>query len=116
MEKLKTCPLCGGEAMVEACELTDGWMGGVECTKCGCCVVTDGLPTPEEAKAEIVEHWNTRFKPVERGAWVEDINCNDILMCNACGNEAYFDLDEGTYVLFDYCPNCGAKMDAEDGE
>ena len=63
MGKLKPCPLCGGEAVVETCELTDGWMGGVECTKCGCCVVTDGLPTSEEAKAKIIEHWNTRYEP-----------------------------------------------------
>ena len=60
----------------------------------------------------VVKHCPT-IEVEKRGAWVEDICCNDIVMCNACGNEAYFGLDEGTYVLFDYCPNCGAKMDAE---
>lgn len=44
------------------------------------------------------------------GEWVEDITCNDLVMCNACGNEAYFDLGIGTYMEFDYCPNCGADM------
>ena len=49
----------------------------------------------------------------KRGAWVEDICCDDLVMCNACGNEAYFNLDKSAYVLFDYCPWCGTKMDAE---
>ena len=81
------------------CEANQNYMTGVIHGAFQCCIeVIDKQPTIE---------------PVERGAWVEDICCNDIVICNACGNEAYFGLDEGTYVLFDYCPNCGAKMDAE---
>ena len=68
VEKARECPLCGGEAMVSVWAMTDGWMGEVGCTKCGCCVVTDELPTPEEAKAEIVEHWNTRYEPPYNGS------------------------------------------------
>ncbi len=30
--------------------------------------------------------------------------------CSVCFKEAYFDTDYGQQ-LFDYCPNCGAKMD-----
>ncbi len=33
--------------------------------------------------------------------------------CSVCYQEAYFDSDYGQQ-LFDYCPNCGAKMDGGD--
>lgn len=48
--------------------------------------------------------------PIKHGEWVEDICFDERFICNSCGNEAYMDFDEGKYVLFDYCPNCGAKM------
>lgn len=54
--------------------------------------------------------------PAKRGEWVEDICYEEVIICNACGNEAYFDLDKGTYINFDYCPNCGAKMESDDKE
>lgn len=50
---------------------------------------------------------------VKHGEWVEDICCDEVIICNACGNEAYFDLDVGTYMNFDYCPFCGARMVGE---
>lgn len=62
---------------------------------------------------DVISHQPT-VDPVKRGEWVEDICCDGRFICNSCGNEAYFDLDEGTYILkyilFDYCPFCGAKM------
>ena len=66
-----------------------------------------------QAVLEFVREQPT-IEPVQRGKWVEDITCNDIVMCNACGNEAYFDLDIGTYMEFDYCPHCGAKMERDE--
>ena len=62
-----------------------------------------------KAVKAVVEHCPT-VDPIKHGEWVEDICCDGIFICNSCGNEAYFDLDEGTYILFDYCPFCGAKM------
>ena len=94
MREIKNCPLCGGEAMVEACELTDGWMGGVECTKCGCSVVTDGLLTSEEAEAKIIAHWNKRYtkralviitSTVCRCAECNNVLCNSDKFCSRCG-------------------------------
>lgn len=33
--------------------------------------------------------------------------------CSNCGNEAIFSCND-EFVLSDYCPNCGAKMDGEE--
>lgn len=33
--------------------------------------------------------------------------------CSNCGNEAIFSCND-EFVLSDYCPNCGAKMDGDD--
>lgn len=35
--------------------------------------------------------------------------------CSNCGNEAIFSCND-EFVLSDYCPNCGARMDGDDGE
>ena len=33
--------------------------------------------------------------------------------CSVCGCEAYYDYDGDKYMHFDYCPNCGAKMEGD---
>lgn len=43
-------------------------------------------------------------------------------ICSCCGKEAPYDirdedpLSEGYYMLYPYCPWCGAKMDGKDGD
>lgn len=44
---------------------------------------------------------------VRHGYWV-DGKCGHYKICSECKQIADFD--------FDYCPNCGAKMDGKDGE
>lgn len=39
----------------------------------------------------------------------DTIRNKDSLYCSHCGSEAFFDSEEG-YQRFDYCPNCGSKM------
>lgn len=34
-------------------------------------------------------------------------------ICSACKNEAVYDCND-KFVLSDYCPNCGARMDGDD--
>lgn len=52
--------------------------------------------------------------PVVHGHWVDECKCS------ACGEMSYEEAksDETDpncyYVLSDYCPNCGAKMDEEE--
>ena len=44
---------------------------------------------------------------VRHGQWI-DGKCGHYQICSECKQIADFD--------FDYCPNCGAKMDGKDGE
>lgn len=69
----------------------------------------------EYQKADAVE--------VKRGEWIDGLDVpkeererhpyvylHGEKHCSVCFKEAYFDTDYGQQ-LFDYCPNCGAKMD-----
>lgn len=47
--------------------------------------------------------------PVVHGAWVQ----TDIFKCSECG---YSFEPEGYMAYFNYCPNCGVKMDGKGGE
>lgn len=44
---------------------------------------------------------------VKHGYWI-DGKCGHYKICSECNQIADF--------YFDYCPNCGAKMDGKDGE
>lgn len=61
--------------------------------------------------------------PVRHGKWIKGSETKrikenrygvlfDAYYCSACESEAYWDSDYGQ-ILFHYCPNCGARMDAE---
>lgn len=60
--------------------------------------------------------------PVVHAHWVEYPEClkypnaynDDHIVCSAC-KECFSVLDNDT-ERFNYCPNCGAKMDEEDGD
>ena len=49
----------------------------------------------------------------KRGKWIDANPMSGRVgkVCSACGNEAYCDSDYGQQ-LFDWCPYCGAKMEA----
>ena len=57
MEKLKSCPFCGGEASFVNCELPPQWF--VRCAK-GCCEQSRLYMNKASAKAA----WNRRKKGV----------------------------------------------------
>ena len=47
--------------------------------------------------------------PVRHGHWTDDTGIEGAWnYCSVCGEQA---ID-----LYDYCPNCGAKMDGKDGD
>lgn len=52
--------------------------------------------------------------PVVHGQWVygEDVD----IQCSECGRDAMSDWMKYTQVYSPYCPWCGAKMDAKEGE
>ena len=45
--------------------------------------------------------------PVVHGRWMHHAG---YAMCSACGDECWAD----SVVTYNYCPNCGAKMDKEE--
>jgi hypothetical protein len=54
----------------------------------------DDQPTVDAVE---VVHGRWIWKPIQNKTWV--------LTCSVCGSE------EGAHELYNYCPNCGAKMD-----
>ena len=61
----------------------------------------------------------SRVTPKQRtGHWIEqeDYNLDTFYDCSECGES--FSLIDGTPTdnLYNYCPNCGAKMESEDKE
>ena len=61
----------------------------------------------------ILEAPTADVEPVKHGEWVNNDNEWKFYKCSICGNEAYWDTDYGQQ-LFDYCSNCGAKMDGKE--
>ena len=59
-------------------------------------------------------------EPVRHGRWemVEDPWFSDVCKCTACGEEYVLEYvleaDTPSEYGYNYCPNCGAKMDLED--
>ena len=53
-------------------------------------------------------------RKVEHGHWHlinSDVGWNDFI-CSVCKSEVILDED----IIYDYCPNCGAKMDGKEDE
>ena len=50
--------------------------------------------------------------PVVHGRWEHNSDFQDRFICYGCG--AMFDMWKHEQRLFNYCPNCGAKMDGGD--
>lgn len=77
-----------------------------------------------EAKAKY-DAWKKKKKqdaePVIHGRWIYYPEClkhegasHDDAICSVCGE--MFDQMDNDVERFDYCPHCGAKMDAEQDE
>lgn len=79
---------------------------------------------------KVIEIFPTEdFAPVKSGFWEpisesemtgfnpEFAGCDPIAgyKCSNCGNEAIFSCND-EFVLSDYCPNCGAEMNGDDGD
>ena len=56
-----------------------------------------------------------REQPVAHGRWdirTDDCDC-EYARCSECGEE-FYDANEDTIdITFNYCPNCGARMDGD---
>ena len=65
-------------------------------------VLIDTQPTVKVEPIEVP-------KPVRHGKWIEEIG---MFMCSECG-DAWSSSDAKMIFGFNYCPNCGAKMESE---
>ena len=70
------------------------------------------LLTPEEFAEYLYELPTADVAPVVHGRWIED---HDYLKCPECGVMVKWDFTFFDIGNWNYCPNCGAKMDIEDG-
>ena len=80
--------------------------------------VTEPNATMADAKRVLADIPAADVAPVVHGRWEDSIDewlGTDVYTCSKC-RESYV-LVEGTPKenLWHYCPNCGAKMDIEDG-
>ena len=76
-------------------------IGEAPCKSCG---IHDMLEEVEDYPAADVQ-------PVRHGRWIKTIGENGVTSacrCNLCGFE------DNRYSLFNYCPNCGARLDFEE--
>ena len=67
-------------------------------------------------KDEIIDAAANRIleiEPVRRGRWVID---DEFIDCSSCRKEKWSRVPyENLVKRFRYCPNCGAKMEVDDG-
>ena len=78
----------------------------------------DGITTTAVLKQTITDLKNiprVEAEPVRHGKWVNKNNGKwntlPVFMCSECG-----DYDPRLYGNENYCPNCGAKMEVDDGK
>ena len=69
----------------------------------------------ERIEQEIDDAYNPmiEYAPVRNGRWVETSEESWLVKCNLCGVL----VDDGPSAKrWNYCPNCGARMDGDDGD
>jgi DNA-directed RNA polymerase subunit RPC12/RpoP len=105
MTELKPCPFCGGEAKLSGRESYEK-SAKVECPHCGAKIFKRDF-TSTAAADECVRVWNNRpnVQETKHGKW--EIMPHSLLSnrCSSCG--AVYETPEA----WNYCPNCGTKMD-----
>lgn len=67
--------------------------------------------TPQRVKTLLMRITSADVEPVRYGEWIED---HDYLKCLECGVMVMRDFTFFDIGNWNYCPNCGAKMDLED--
>ena len=137
MAELKACPFCGGEAKFESKVAVypiqdengayiDADIVYFECTGCPACDIWFYSDDDDEPEEITIERWNRRaiadVAPIKHAKWIDKsskklifgrVLRDRIVQCDQCRN--YLDMDgvNGGRGDANYCPNCGARMDAK---
>ena len=99
MTSLLPCPFCGGEAALHSyAQFGVHW---VSCTEC------KGDTEPSSSSKQAIEAWNKRVERTCKPAKNKHgfLNC-----CSECGRT----LIKTAGVLYNYCPNCGARVEGSE--
>lgn len=64
MDKLKPCPFCGGEALLEPYRARKGYEASIQCNQCLCSMSTITYDKEETAIEDVVKAWNRRVNDV----------------------------------------------------
>lgn len=68
----------------------------------------------EHMVEKIVERQSTvDAEPVRHGRWIQGKIITAFHHCSICGATYKMQVSCNKYVLFCYCPHCGAKMDGD---
>lgn len=97
MEGLDKCPFCGGDAFC-----TDWYEGrgyGIKCKGCG--KIWGPFTKPEDS----YRLWNTRAEKVVK---VKRGNYEDYMTYD---NDGECECGKIVDAIWDFCPNCGARLD-----
>ena len=117
-DKLLPCPHCGGKAKIED-PTHSPW---IRCTGCGI------RTAPYGWKQDAIKAWNRRAEDHNVQECAKDARWEEMIVadnadyeipqwqsarCSAC-NKYYTTPYAYYFEKFPYCPNCGAKMEADD--
>lgn len=78
---------------------------------CSAIILKSALDLINRQNAEIAR-LQTDVAPIRRGEWASE---ETAVTCTACGRsyDTDFEIKRNVISNFDYCPNCGAKMDGD---
>jgi len=106
--EIKACPFCGCFAYIaEGSPREEFYL--VQCINPKCHA---RLGKKYKSKNEAIKRWNKRTN-ITPGYWYR-FSINDFVRCSCCHGVAadVTDIRGTQWWLSNYCPNCGAKMDA----
>lgn len=114
MIELKPCPFCGRPACVVVGDMIGPgkWYAQASCginRGCGITIFAEA-DSAETARKRVMDAWNITAEPVKHGRWVERLVNIETLTTDLFCSECKF---ASVNWRYNYCPNCGAKMDEE---